>query len=241
MTRAIVNEDGVVGDFQGDATMGFWGWPLPQPDQAERAARAALSIRREVRRFAQRRNHPLAGMECGIGVARGPAVAGRLGTYEQAKIGVFGPVVNRAARLEAATKRLGVPILIDAAVYDQLAKPGAVAGRLRKVARVVPKGLAEPLLIAELLPAGRAGRSGRAVGGTPAAVRGGAEPVPGGRLAGLPAAGGSAAGGRSGRVHQAVHPGDSGVGRQSPRRVERRHPSVAGVTSHAVGVGFGAA
>lgn len=152
MTRAIVNEDGVVGDFQGDATMGFWGWPLPQPDQAERAARAALSIRREVRRFAQRRNHPLAGMECGIGIARGPAVAGRLGTYEQAKIGVFGPVVNRAARLEAATKRLGVPILIDAAVYDHLCKPGAVAGRLRKVARVVPKGLAEPLLIAELLP-----------------------------------------------------------------------------------------
>ena len=50
MSEAIVEQDGVIGDFQGDAAMGFWGWPLPQDDQIERAARAALAIRK---RFAR--------------------------------------------------------------------------------------------------------------------------------------------------------------------------------------------
>ncbi|MBU4400597.1 MAG: hypothetical protein KKE86_14840, partial [Planctomycetes bacterium] len=30
MTHHIREQGGVVGDFQGDAAMGFWGWPLPQ-------------------------------------------------------------------------------------------------------------------------------------------------------------------------------------------------------------------
>src|SRR4029453_6145394 len=45
MTHHILEEGGVVGDFHGDAAMGFWGWPLPQPDAVERACRAALGIR----------------------------------------------------------------------------------------------------------------------------------------------------------------------------------------------------
>ena len=38
---------GVVGDFQGDAAMGFGGWPLAQPDAVARTCRAALGIRAE--------------------------------------------------------------------------------------------------------------------------------------------------------------------------------------------------
>ena len=42
MTLHIREEGGVVGDFQGDAAMGFWGWPLPQRDAVLRTCRAAL-------------------------------------------------------------------------------------------------------------------------------------------------------------------------------------------------------
>ena len=35
------------------------------------------------------------------------------GTMDQFKVGVFGPVVNLAARLESMTKQVGVPILVD--------------------------------------------------------------------------------------------------------------------------------
>lgn len=151
MTRAIVAQDGVIGDFQGDAAMGFWGWPLPQADQIDRAAKAALEIRRRFSACAKVPNHPLSGLACGVGIAHGPAVAGKLGTFDQIKIGVFGPVVNRAARLEAATKSLKVPILIDEAVAKALTV-GRSWCRIRRLARVIPKGLTDPVLIAELLP-----------------------------------------------------------------------------------------
>src|SRR5262249_13160698 len=113
MTTHIIDKDGVIGDFQGDAAMGFWGWPLEREEQVEQAARAARAIHRDFPRAAQEPGHPLAGFTCGIGITHGRALAGRLGTADQFKVGVFGPVVNLAARLESMTKLLRVPILLD--------------------------------------------------------------------------------------------------------------------------------
>ena len=51
MTRHILDTGGVIGDFHGDAAMGFWGWPLDQSDTALRAADAASRIlARQLRR-----------------------------------------------------------------------------------------------------------------------------------------------------------------------------------------------
>src|SRR5262249_17338189 len=118
MTGSIIERDGVIGDFQGDAAMGFWGWPLKTADQIERAARAALSIRKQFAEASAKGNNPLAGFHCGIGIAHGRAYAGQLGTSDQAKVGVYGPRVNLASRLESLTKTFQVPILID----DQVAQ-----------------------------------------------------------------------------------------------------------------------
>jgi adenylate cyclase len=153
MTDAIVQFDGVVGDFQGDAAMGFWGWPLSTDDQIEQAARAALSIRRHFAQAGQRRSSRLAGFACGLGVAHGQAIAGRLGTMDQFKVGVFGPVVNLAARLEGMTKQLKVPILVDEAVAQHVAANRAAGwARVRRVAKVLPAGMQTPVVVNELLP-----------------------------------------------------------------------------------------
>ncbi len=106
MTEAITHEGGVIGDFQGDAAMAFWGWPLAADDQVERAARAALAIRRRFAKMAQQKGNRLANFACGLGLSHGPAIAGRIGTPDQFKVGVFGPVVNRAARLESMTRQI---------------------------------------------------------------------------------------------------------------------------------------
>lgn len=152
ITSAICDQDGVIGDFQGDAAMGFWGWPLGTDDQIERAARAALAIRRRFDQLAQQRDHPLAGFACGIGIANGPAIAGRLGTYDQFKVGVFGPVVNLASRLESMTKRFHASILVDERVAERLANPRhAHWVRCRRMAKVLPHGLTLPVVVSELL------------------------------------------------------------------------------------------
>jgi adenylate cyclase len=153
MTRAIVENRGAIADFLGDAAMGFWGWPLDDPAKVENACRAALAIRAAFEAVSGDRGHPLFGFRAGIGIATGRAVAGGIGTAEQAKVGVFGPVVNLAARLEGMTKPLRVPILLDeptaAAVRAHL--PPEVA-RVRQLARVRPFGLETPQDVAELVP-----------------------------------------------------------------------------------------
>ena len=153
MTRNIIDKDGVIGDFQGDAAMGFWGWPFTTDDQVEQAARAALAIRREFAQASRKRDHSLAGFACGIGIANGPAIAGRLGTLDQFKVSVFGPVVNLAARLESMTKLFNVPILLDERSAQRIAAGNnSHWARCRRLAMVQPYGMRHSVLINELMP-----------------------------------------------------------------------------------------
>jgi adenylate cyclase len=153
MTYHILDQGGVVGDFQGDAAMGFWGWPLGHTDIVARACRAALAIRAKFEASAKRAGDPLADFRMGIGIATGRAVAGRIGTVDQAKVTVFGPVVNLASRLEGMTKIFRAPILLDETTANVVGeKLGPDYARLRRVAKVKPYGLDTTLTVSELLP-----------------------------------------------------------------------------------------
>jgi adenylate cyclase len=155
MANGIVESDGAIADFQGDAALGFWGWPLPLPlpEGPVPACRAALSI---VDAFENKLNSDgmLDGFSVGIGIAHGKAIAGEIGTEKQAKIGVFGPVVNQGSRYEGLTKQFGVSICIDetTAEYVQQFMPKDEA-RVRRMARIRPAGMDTPLTVYELLPA----------------------------------------------------------------------------------------
>lgn len=153
MTRHILAFGGVIGDFQGDAAMGFWGWPVASDDAPLQACRAALAIRKSFAATAGQVGHPLADFEMGIGISHGMAVAGKIGTIEHVKVTVFGPVVNLASRLEGMTKQLRVPILIDESLAEIVrTRLPASEGRTRRLARVQPYGMETPALVSELLP-----------------------------------------------------------------------------------------
>ncbi|MBM4000540.1 MAG: adenylate/guanylate cyclase domain-containing protein [Planctomycetes bacterium] len=152
VTHHILEQGGVVGDFHGDAAMGFWGWPIAQGDAVERACRAALGIRRDFASI-DREDPELADFRVGIGIATGRAVSGKIGTIDQVKVTVFGPVVNLASRLETMTRALQAAILMDertaSAARGMLASSQA---RVRRVAKVKPFGLNSPLVVSELRP-----------------------------------------------------------------------------------------
>ncbi len=153
MTAGIIKYDGVIADFQGDAALGFWGWPNLPEDGPIAACRAALHIQQEFLRAIDNPQSPLAGFKVGIGVAHGRAIAGKIGTQEQIKVGAFGPVVNMGSRLEGLTKQLRTSILIDELTgkyVRQHAKPDEM--RCRKIGRFIPAGMNTDLEIYELLP-----------------------------------------------------------------------------------------
>ena len=108
-THEIREQGGVLGDFHGDAAMGFWGWPIPQSDGPLRACLAALAISAS---SPKRRGKQVIRWPTFAWASASPrvrAVAGKIGTADQVKVTVFGPVVNLAARMEGMTKSLQAP------------------------------------------------------------------------------------------------------------------------------------
>jgi adenylate cyclase len=154
MTRQILEFGGVVGDFHGDAAMGFWGWPLADDERVARASRAALAICHSFQQVATRDQPALANFRVGIGIATGQAVAGKIGTADQVKVTAFGPVVNRASRLEGLTRSLGVSILVDR-ITANIARQHLLSSEadIRFVARLQPYGMIGVEDVFELVPA----------------------------------------------------------------------------------------
>ena len=153
MTSQILRFGGVTGDFQGDAALGFWGWPIASEESPLNACRAALAIRDEFSKAQADPDHPLRDFETSIGIAHGRAVAGKIGTREQVKVTVFGPVVNLASRLESMTRELHVSVLIDEFLDKQIReKLPKDEGRVRRLLQVLPYGMERTLLVSELVP-----------------------------------------------------------------------------------------
>ena len=122
VTGHILAAGGVVGDFHGDAVMGFWGWPIDPPSPSapiDAAIAAALAITRSLRQ------HPIttaggSSLRGGIGIATGTAVAGGIGSDDQLKITAIGPAINLAARLQSETRRLNQTIVADSNTIDRM-------------------------------------------------------------------------------------------------------------------------
>lgn len=154
MTRNIHKFEGAIADFQGDAALAFWGWPQLLDDGPLSACRAALAMLDEFQDADESDDSTLASFQVGIGIGHGPAIAGRMGTAEQVKVGVFGPVVNTTSRLEGMTKHFRVPIIMND-VTTQFVKQhmSRDEARCRKLAMVRPLGMKSATVISELLPA----------------------------------------------------------------------------------------
>jgi len=114
MFDAIRGQRGVVNQMIGDGLMALFGAPLPLPDAAERAVRAALDMIEMIELLnAERTATQKAPIHIGIGIATGEMVAGYTGTQQRATYTCVGNTVNLAARLEAYTKETQRTILID--------------------------------------------------------------------------------------------------------------------------------
>ena len=152
MVDGILEQDGTIADFQGDAALGFWGWPVELKYGPIPACRAALAIQKKFEE-ASRSSELMDTFSVGIGIAHGRAVAGQIGTDQQSKIGVFGPVVNQCARLESMTKQFGVSICVYGRTAEFIDRYLSESdARLRPLAKVRPRGMDVALDVFNLLP-----------------------------------------------------------------------------------------
>jgi adenylate cyclase len=114
MMDAITGEGGIVNQMVGDGLMSIFGAPVPREDHRQAAVLAARQMVELIRLFNEEQAaRGKVQIQIGVGIASGRVVAGYTGTHNRATYTCVGDTVNVAARLEAHTKELGRPILID--------------------------------------------------------------------------------------------------------------------------------
>ena len=119
MTDIVMEHDGTVDKYMGDAMMAFWNAPKDVEDHARKSCITALKmqdalapINEELKAKAQEGEEPLR-LEAGIGVHTGICAVGNMGSRQRFAYSALGDAVNLASRLEGQTKSYGVHILIS--------------------------------------------------------------------------------------------------------------------------------
>lgn len=150
-TDEILANRGTVIKFIGDAVFAAWGAPLPQPDHAELAVRAAWRLA-QVSEMDVAVPQPdgttaLVPIRTRIGIHTGEALAGNLGSARRFDYTLIGDAVNFAARLEGANKYTGTAILLS----DNTAQRLGGKFLLRRLGAFKVKGKSKSVVIHELL------------------------------------------------------------------------------------------
>ena len=147
MGAIIREEGGYLDKYIGDAIVAFWNAPVPQPDHAARACRAALRCQR---RLAERRDEfeQRTGvvLRARIGLNTGEAIVGNMGSHERFNYTVLGDAANLASRLEGANKAFGTYLMVSESTWQR--SGGEWAGRELALLRVV--GRQQPVRVFEV-------------------------------------------------------------------------------------------
>jgi adenylate cyclase len=126
MVEIVFLYGGTLDKFMGDALMALWGAPIARPDDADRAARAAIAMQQVLARLNELwRLQGRPELSVGIGINTGEVFAGNIGSARRLEYTVIGDAVNTAARLcsEAGPGE----ILVAEPLYAALRRPPPVS------------------------------------------------------------------------------------------------------------------
>ena len=121
MTASILEENGTLDKYIGDAQMAFWNAPLDEPNHAKRAVSAALKMLAKLDEFNQevsKEGVPPFGM--GLGINTGTVVVGNMGSNQRFDYTCLGDSVNLASRLEGQSKNYGVLLILGPETAKQV-------------------------------------------------------------------------------------------------------------------------
>ena len=132
-SNAVKKYGGMVDKYIGDAMMAIFNAPIDLDKHEDMAIEAALQIIKDM----QEAN---IGVNIGIGINSGEACIGNMGSDTRFDYSAIGDAVNTAARLESATKDVGVDLIIghntkkSCSFELELLKPIKVKGKKHSLA-----------------------------------------------------------------------------------------------------------
>ncbi len=111
--EAVLDEEGTVDKFLGDAVMAWYNAPIRQADHTLRAVRTALAIRSAIEKL-YIELPPEAQLGFGVGIHYGEAVLGLIGTEKKLEYTAIGDSVNTAKRIQENSQKNQILISEDA-------------------------------------------------------------------------------------------------------------------------------
>ena len=120
ITQPILDSNGMVIKYIGDASMHIHGAALDDPDHPKSAVQTGLNMLKAVEKFnetLQRDNRPPVGM--GAGINTGLGYLGEMGSTKRHSYDVLGDAVSTTARIESKCKEYGCVLLIGEATYEK--------------------------------------------------------------------------------------------------------------------------
>jgi len=121
MTKKILENNGTLDKYIGDAQMAFWNAPLDDVNHAKNAVRTALQMMESLDEFNKEvtaEGVPAFGM--GLGINTATVVVGNMGSDQRFDYTCLGDGVNLASRLEGQTKPYGVKIILGPITAEQV-------------------------------------------------------------------------------------------------------------------------
>jgi class 3 adenylate cyclase/HAMP domain-containing protein len=148
LTNIIMEHQGTVDKYIGDAIMAFWNAPMEIKDHARVACLATLKISHKLKELEKKwtaQGKPA--FRTRIGLNTGDVVVGNMGSDQRLNYTVIGDPVNLASRLEALNKYYGSKIIVSQFTHEKCADDFEV----RTLDYVLVKGKIKAVSIYELL------------------------------------------------------------------------------------------
>ncbi|MEM7191144.1 MAG: adenylate/guanylate cyclase domain-containing protein, partial [Pseudomonadota bacterium] len=121
LSDMILDREGTIDKFIGDAVMAFWNAPTQNLSHRERAIETALAMPEVMNRINQGFvERGLPEIEAGAGVNTGSCAVGFMGSRRRLGYTTIGDPVNLASRLEGMTKQYGAPNCLGEATVEGL-------------------------------------------------------------------------------------------------------------------------
>jgi adenylate cyclase len=157
MTDIVLEEDGTLDKYIGDAVMAFYGAPAEVKDHGNRACTTAVKMQKMLEKLRIRwrnRNDELPDelleMKIRIGINTGRMVVGNIGSEKRFSYTILGDQVNIAARCESACKKYGVGIIVTERTVRQINESTPESSLVfRPLDNIRVKGRFKPILIFE--------------------------------------------------------------------------------------------